>query len=247
MMAAGGLRGWHQEGRPAGRHGMEVDFSAVWARSDYLFQGFLLTAAVSALSIGLSFILGIGLAICRISPQPWVRWLAAAYVDIFRNTPFLIQLFFFYYGLPEIGIGTDPVVTGVIGLSLAFTATNAEIIRAGIETVGHDVVTAARSFGLSAYQRYRFIILPIALRTALRPLGSSFVNVVLTSSVLSTITVNDFLGNAIVVSSDTFRPFEVYIVVLLGYCVMTFLVAMAIKLLYQLIFARMAERPLLRT
>lgn len=225
---------------------MGIDFGAVLAQRSYLLQGLALTAAVSAISICLSFIIGVGLALCRVAPLRVLRSFAALYIDIFRNTPFLVQLFFFYYGLPEIGIATNPVVTGTIALSLAVAAGNAEIIRSCIETVDASVVQAARSFGMSSVNVYRLVIVPIALRTALRPLGSAFVNLVLTTSVLSTITVNDVMGNAINVAADTFRPFEVYLVVLVVYCVMTFTVSGGVNGAHALMYSHLSERPHLR-
>ena len=225
---------------------MEIDFGAVLAQRSYLLQGLALTAAISAVSICLSFAIGVGLALCRVAPLRVLRSFAALYIDVFRNTPFLVQLFFFYYGLPEIGIATNPVVTGTLALSLAVAAGNAEIIRSGIETVDSGVVQAARSFGLSTFNLYRLVIVPIALRTALRPLGSAFVNLVLTTSVLSTITVNDVMGNAINIAADTFRPFEVYLIVLVAYCAMTFVVSGGINGAHALLYSRLSERPHLR-
>src|SRR5690606_22187439 len=112
---------------------------------------------------------------------------------------------------------TDPIPTGILALSLACAAGNAEITRAGIETVSKGIVEAGRSFGMSAYQIYRYLILPNALRISWRPLGNAFVNLVLTTSILSTITVNDLAGNAANVSAETFKPFEVYLTVLVTY------------------------------
>jgi His/Glu/Gln/Arg/opine family amino acid ABC transporter permease subunit len=225
---------------------MGIDFGAVLAQRSYLLQGLALTAAVSVISICLSFGIGIGLALCRVAPLRALRSFAAFYIDVFRNTPFLVQLFFLYYGLPEIGIATNPVVTGTLALSLSCAAGNAEIIRSGIETVDVGIVQAAQSFGLSTFNVYRLVIIPIALRTALRPLGSAFVNLVLTTSVLSTITVNDFMGNAITIAADTFRPFEVYLVVLVVYCVMTFTVSGGVNGAHALMYSHLSERPHLR-
>jgi ABC-type amino acid transport system permease subunit len=167
-----------------------------------------------------------------------LRLFATAYIDVFRNTPFLVQLFFFYFGLPEIGIEIDPILTGILALSLSTATHNAEVLRAGIEAVDRGVVEAAHALALSGYQTFRFVILPIALRNALRPMGSVFVNMVLTTSVLSTITVNDLMGNAMTVSAETFRPFEVYLALLLLYCALTFSLSAALNLVY-----RFLDRP----
>lgn len=225
---------------------MRIDFSPVLSRLDYLLEGLAVTVLVAVAAIFLSFALGLLLAICRISRTRALRIFASVYIDVFRNTPFIVRLFFLYYGLPEIGIPTDPMPTGILALSLACAAGNAEIIRAGIETVSKGIVDAGRSFGMSGYQIYRYLILPNALRIAWRPLGNAFVNLVLTTSVLSTITVNDLAGNAANVSAETFKPFEVYLTVLVTYCAVTFTVSGIVNSIYALLFSRVAERPVMR-
>ena len=213
---------------------MTLHFGVVWDNMPYLLQGMGITVIVSIATLALSFVLAIGLAVVRVSPLKPLRFLGGLYIDIFRNTPFLVQLFFFYFGLPEIGIMIGPVETGILALSLATAASNAEVIRAGIETVDRGIVEAARSFALSTVQIYRRIILPIALRVSWKPLGSVFINMVLTTSVLSTITVNDLMGNAQTVSSTTFKPFEVFLAVLLLYSVVTFTLSALINIVQTL-------------
>ena len=221
---------------------MTLFFVPVFARFGSLLDGLQVTVLVSLLAIVFSLLLGLALASARRSSIAPVRWLAVAYLDIFRNTPFVVQLFFFYFGLPEIGIYIDALTTGVIALSLAAATSTAEVIRAGIESVERGVIEAARAYGLSRFQQYRYVILPIALRFAIRPLGSVFVNLVLTTSVLSTITVNDLMSRAETVASDTFRPFEVYLVVLVLYWVATFAVSAIVNLASYFWLRRSSER-----
>ena len=210
-------------------------FRAVFARFDYFLAGLAVTMGVSVAALILSFFLGIGLALCRLSRRRWLRLGAMVYIDVFRNTPFLVQLFFFYFGLPEIGIYMDPILTGVIALSLSTATHNAEVLRAGLGAVEQGVVEAAQALALSGYQAFRFVILPIALRHALRPMGSVFINMVLTTSVLSTITVDELMGNAMTVSAETFRPFEAYLLLLLLYCALTFSLSAALNVAYRLL------------
>lgn len=217
---------------------MDLQFGALARHLPYLLEGLGVTVLVSVATCALSFALGLGVAMARVSRPRWLRGMGGAYIDVFRNTPFVVQLFFFYFGLPEVGILIGPIETGIVALSLSTAASNAEVIRAGIETIDRGVVEAARSFALSAAQVYRHVILPIALRVAWRPLGSVFVNMVLTTSVLSTITVNDLMGNANTVSSQTFRPFEVYLTVLVLYCLVTFTLSAAINVVQALYLER---------
>ncbi len=218
----------------------------VFLRLGTLLDGLAVTVAISLLAIVLSLIAGLGLAFARRSSIGPLRWLAVAYIDVFRNTPFVVQLFFFYFGLPEIGIFIDSFTTGVVALSLAAATSTAEVIRAGMDSVDHGVIEAARAYGLSRFQQYRHVILPIALRFAVRPLGSVFVNLVLTTSVLSTITINDLMSNAENIASETFRPFETYLVVLVLYWLATFAVSATVNLVSALWLRRSAERVAVR-
>jgi His/Glu/Gln/Arg/opine family amino acid ABC transporter permease subunit len=228
--------------RLVGNAGVTLFFVPVLSRFGALLDGLQVTVFVSLLAIVFSLLLGLVLASARRSPLAPIRWLGVAYIDVFRNTPFVVQLFFFYFGLPEIGIYIDALTTGVIALSLAAATSTAEVIRAGIESVERRVIEAARAYGLSRVQQYRYVILPIAFRFAIRPLGSVFVNLVLTTSVLSTITVNDLMSRAETVASDTFRPFEVYLVVLVFYWMATFAVSAIVNLASYFWLRRSSER-----
>ena len=225
---------------------MTLFFVPVFQRFGALLDGLAVTVIVAVLAIFLSLIAGLGLALARRSAVTPVRWLAVAYIDVFRNTPFVVQLFFFYYGLPEIGIFIDALTTGVVALSLAAATSTAEVIRAGMDSVDRGVIEAARAYGLSRWQEYRYVILPIGFRFAIRPLGSVFVNLVLTTSVLSTITINDLMSNAENLASETFRPFETYLVVLVLYWLATFAVSAIVNLISALWLRRSAQRVAVR-
>lgn len=225
---------------------MDFHFQPVLQRLDHLLAGLAITFGVSLTTLAASLALGIALALGRTARSRGLRMAAALYIDVFRNTPFLVQLFFFYYGLAEIGVDIDPILTGIIALSLATATHNGEALRAGIEAVDRGVVEAARAMALSGWQTYRHVILPIAFRTALRPMGSVFINMVLTTSILSTITVNDLMGNAMTVAGETFRPFEVYVVLLLLYCVLTFSLSAALNVFHTLVLTRGRRQVLVR-
>ena len=225
---------------------MNLLFVPVFARVGILLDGLATTVFIALLAIVFSMVVGLGLAFARRSALKPVRWLAVVYIDIFRNTPFVVQLFFFYFGLPVLGIYIDAITTGIVALSLAAATSTAEVMRAGMDNVDRGVIEAARAYGLSGLQQYRYVILPIAFRFAIRPLGSVFVNLVLTTSVLSTITVNDLMSRAETVASDTFRPFEVYLVVLVLYWLATFTVSTAVNLASTYWLRRSAERVSVR-
>ena len=192
-----------------------------------LALGARLTALACALALAGGLVLGIVAALMRTASAPLARRVAEVYVDVFRNIPFIVQLFFLFYGLPEIGVELSAFATGVLALSLAGGAFTSDVIRSGILAVEPGVLEAAQVSGLSRLAIYRRIVLPIALRTSVRPLGAVFVNLILTSSILSAITINELTGTAKIVASDTFQPFEVYLLLLVLYAAMTWLVSLA--------------------
>ena len=172
-------------------------------------------------------------ALLRASAATLPRRLADIYVDIFRNVPFIVQLFFLFYGLPEIGIELGAFSTGVLALSLAGGAFTSDVIRSGILAIDPGVIEAAQVSGLPRRVIYQKIVLPIALRTSVRPLGSVFVNLILTSSILSAITLNELTGAAKIVAADTFAPFEVYALLLVAYVTLTYLVSLTAGALHR--------------
>lgn len=198
-----------------------------------LAAGARLTALACALALSGGLALGVVAALMRTAVSPVAQRAANIYVDIFRNVPFIVQLFFLFYGLPEIGIELSAFSTGVLALSLAGGAFTSDVIRAGILAVEPGVLEAAQVSGLSRLAIYRRIVLPIALRNAVRPLGAVFVNLILTSSILSAITLNELTGSAKIVAADTFQPFEVYVLLLLLYAVMTWLVSLSAGALHR--------------
>jgi len=198
-----------------------------------LGAGAWLTLQVCALSLLGSVVIGALIAIARTSASAWVRRAAILYADLFRNIPFIVQLFFLYNGLPEIGIYISAFATGVIALSIAGGAYASDVIRAGILAIDNGILEAAEVSGLPKRVVFTRIVMPIALRTSVRPLGSIFINMVLTSSILSAITLNELTGEAKIVASDTFRPFEVYAVLLVVYAAITYLISAGINLLHR--------------
>jgi polar amino acid transport system permease protein/putative glutamine transport system permease protein len=178
-------------------------------------------------------VLGLLVAMARTSASPLLNKASAVYVDLFRNIPFIVQLFFFYFGLPEIGIYIDAFTTGVIAMSIAGGAFTSDVIRSGILAIDPGIIEAAQVSGLKKSTIFRRIVMPIALRTSVRPLGSVFINLILTSSILSTITLNELTGSAKIVASQTFRPFEVYFVLLVVYATLTSLVSAAVGTLHR--------------
>ncbi|MDP4108490.1 MAG: amino acid ABC transporter permease [Bacillota bacterium] len=194
-----------------------------------LLQGAGVTLLLTVCSLALGFLLGIIVAIMRRSSSKIFRAIGAVWVEVLRNTPFLVQLFFFYYGLPELGINTNPILTGIIALSVNISAANCEVIRSGLMAVKNGYYECAYALGYSKFQTLRYFILPISLRIAFRPLTNNFINLVLNSSATFSITIVELMGSAKIISAYTSRPFEIYIIILVGYCIFTFVLSFISK------------------
>ncbi|MDA9557028.1 amino acid ABC transporter permease [Vibrio sp.] len=200
---------------------------------DSFLDGFTITATISITSILGSFLVGMLVMFACISQSKVLSRAGYIYINIFRNIPFIVQIFFIFYGLPELRIFIDPYTTGVLALSIAVGAYCADILRASVQQVDKDVIEAAKSFGFSRYTIYKKIVLPIALRNSIKPLGSIFVNLILTTSILSTVTLNELTGAAKIIAAETFRPFEVYFFLLLFYCILTYILSLLITLVHK--------------
>jgi len=154
----------------------------------------------------------IGLALALASHARWglVRWLVTAYVEVFRNTPLLIQIFFIYFGLPLVFMRLPSFASGLLALTLYGAAYNCEVFRAGLEAVPHGQHEAARSTGLTAWQEARYVIVPQALRISFPALGNNLVSLVKNSSLVSVIGMVELMFVANDISFNNFRSFEVY-------------------------------------
>ena len=186
------------------------EWSAVWRGLPYLLQGAGLTVFISGLAMVLAAAVGLVLAALTQVRGGVARPLVRAYVEVFRNTPLLIQIFIVYFGLPQLGLKLSPFLSGLSALVLYAAAYNAEIFRAGLEAVAKGQHEAARSIGLSDLQALRWVIVPQALRVALPALGNNLVSLVKNSSLVSTIGMVELMFVANDISFNNFRTFEIY-------------------------------------
>ncbi len=185
-----------------------------------LLLGLGITIKISALSMVFAFIIGLVTAIFRFSHSPVARFVARVYLELSRNTPLLIQLFFIYFVLgPVLGLGRFP--SAVLALSLFEGAYASEIFRSGILSVDRGQIEAAASLGLKKSYIYRFIILPQAIRTILPPLTSQAISLIKDSALVSTIAIYDLTMQAQALISETFLTFEIWFTVAILYLMIT--------------------------
>jgi polar amino acid transport system permease protein len=187
-------------------------FGDIWAARDELISGTLLTLRLSALSMIFSLIVAVAGAFARTSGPAWLRAIVAAYVELIRNTPFLVQIFLIFFGLPTLGLRLDANTGALIALVLNGSAYTIEIVRAGIESISHGQTEAAHALGLNRFRTFRLIVLPQALRVVVPPLGSQFILLMLNSSICSVISADELTAATQDIQARTFRPFEAFIV-----------------------------------
>ncbi|HYZ61398.1 MAG TPA: amino acid ABC transporter permease [Acetobacteraceae bacterium] len=197
-------------------------FGVVFAAFEKLARGALLTLELSVGAMASGLLIGCLCAVAAVFAGRVAASVVRVYVEAIRNTPFLIQLFFIYFGLPSLGLGLEPVQAALIGMSINCGAYATEIIRAGILAIPRGQIEAARALALRTRQIVRHVVLRPALRIAYPALTSQFVLVMLGSSVVSTISAEELTATGHVLETETFRPFEVYIVVTAIYVAMAF-------------------------
>ena len=152
-------------------------------------------------------------ALGRRSGTPWVRAVASWYVELFRNTPFIVQLFFIYFGLPSLGVRLDPFIAAVVAMTLNLAAYGTEMVRAGLDAVPGGQRDAAQALGLRPVIVFCRVVLPQALRAVFPALVGQVVITMLESAVVSQIALRDLAYEADLIQTRTFRAFETFAVV----------------------------------
>jgi polar amino acid transport system permease protein len=187
-------------------------FGDVFNSWDELAHGAWLTVRLSALSMALGLILAILCALAKTAgPRP-LRWLVAGYVEAIRNTPFLIQLFMVFFGLPALGLRLGADTAALLAMVINFGAYATEIVRAGIESISRGQIEAGRALGLKPWQIFRHIVLLPAIQAVYPALTSQFILLMLNSSICSAIAADELTAAANDIQSRTFRSFEAYLV-----------------------------------
>jgi len=209
---------------------VDLDFTIILDWWPQLLGGFKLTLVIVTGAILLGIPLGCLLAFGRQSRFKTVSILSTAFIEVFRNTPFMIQVFLLFYVLPFYGIRIPANIVGIIGLALFSSVYYAEIIRAGIDSIPRGQMESARSVGMTYWQSMTNIILPQTMRIILPPIGNQTLSLVKESAILSTITVQELTMSALIVQGQTFRPFEVFIVITLLYWGLNELIATGLRI-----------------
>ncbi len=209
-------------------------FDQVLAAWPQLLQGTWVTIQLSFLAMAMGLAVAIFGAWGKTSGPAPLRFAINAYIELIRNTPFLVQLFFFFFALPAIGLRWSPQTAALVAMVVNLGAYATEIIRAGIESIPKGQIEAGLALDLKRWEIFRFVILKPALKTIYPALTSQFILLMLSSAVVSVISADDLTSVAANIQSETFRSFEVYIVVALIYLALSLAFNALFKLLYQL-------------
>lgn len=213
-----------------------MDFSFLGQYHSFYLIGLKNTILLSLLSVLFGVLMGVVLALMKLSGHRIVRFISSAYIEFIRGTPLLVQLYIIYYGLPYIGIEFPDIaafkalmginfsdfMAGVVTMGINSGAYVGEIFRAGIQAIDRGQMEAARSLGMPHGMAMRHIILPQAVRNILPALGNEFVVVIKESSIVSVIGIAELMYNADTIRGNTFQPFEPLLVAAVLYFMMTF-------------------------
>jgi cystine transport system permease protein len=191
----------------------------------FLLKGTLWTVVLSLGGMFFGLLLGFALALLRLYGYWPLQWLSRIYVSFFRGTPLLVQLFMIYYGLPQLGIQLEPLTAALIGFSLNMGAYTSEILRAAIASIDRGQWEAAASIGMGRAQTLYRAILPQAARTALPPLGNSFISLVKDTALAATIQVPELFRQAQLITARTFEIFTMYLAAALIYWILASILA----------------------
>lgn len=213
---------------------MTFDFSPVLERWQFLSFGLWTTLYVSGLSIGLGFVLGAVIGLLRTYGGRWLDGLLSLFVDTMRAIPVLVVLVWAYFALPIlVGVSWSPTQAAIIGLGVHVSAYVAEVVRAGLTSIRPGQLRAGLTLGMTRLQAIRWIVFPQAAIRMLPPLGSLAVITVKDSSIAAVIAVPELMRQSQIIAQWTFRPFEVYTVVMIVYFLLCYPLARSIDRLYR--------------
>lgn len=208
---------------------MQFNFLALYEALPALLVGALATLRITALSIAVGLVIGLGAGLARVWPNSFLRSISSAYIELIRGTPLLVQIFLVYFGLPALGLNLDPFVAGVLAMGINSGAYVGEIVRGGIESIAQGQMEAALSLGMSWWQSMYYVVLPQALFRILPSLGNEFIALLKDSSLVSTIAIAELTRTGQIIITRTFKSFEIWVGVALFYFIMTYAISRAVR------------------
>ena len=215
----------------------QLDFAALLQAHALLFSGALVTVGLAAFASVVGICLSVGGAALGRSGIKAATQVVAGYVDLIRNTPFLVQMFFIFFGLPSLGLHLNAMQAAALAMTINLSAYSIEIVRAGIEAVPQGQREAGMALGLRPVVVFGKIVLPQALGSMWPALVSQVVIILLESAVVSQIAVRDLTYAGDVIQSRTFRPFETYLIITAIYLILAVAARRVLLLMGRRMFA----------
>lgn len=215
----------------------QFDFEALLPYWDQFLRGIGFTLLLAVLAVSIGFVIGLMTVVARRSRWAVLRMAAVSYVEVVRNTPFLLQIMFIFFGLPSAGLSLTPWPAAILALSLNCGAFASEIIRGGIDAIPRGQAEAGLALGLSPLQVFRYVTLKPALRIIYPALSSQFILALLTTSIVSSISAEELTSLAQSIDTVTFRTFEIYVVVTLIYFALSSLFAAGFRAIDRVFFS----------
>jgi polar amino acid transport system permease protein len=206
------------------------NWPVVWRNFDRLTYGLALGLAMAVVALVLGCIIGVALAACRQSRNPFLRLPAAAFVEVVRNTPLLLLVFFVYYGLPELGISAfDNIESFIATLTLYSGAYLTEVFRGGLAAIPAAYIEAGRAIGLTRWQRLIYVVLPVLFRIVLPSLSSALISLFKDTALAAAIGVPELTFGARWINVNTFQVLETWITAAGMYLAACYIIAFGLR------------------
>jgi polar amino acid transport system permease protein len=196
-----------------------------------LWHATQITVFLTIASMAVALVVGLALALARISQSRWLRLPATAFVELIRGTPLILQLFYIFYVFPFFHIRLEKMEAGILGLALNYGAYLSEVFRAGIAAIDHGQWEAAGAVGLRRSQTLRLVILPQAMRIVVPPVGNYFISLFKDTALVSTISIAELVFTGQLIAADTFRYLQVYSIIFVIYLVISYPASLGVRAL----------------
>ncbi|MBA2568685.1 MAG: amino acid ABC transporter permease [Actinobacteria bacterium] len=207
------------------------EWSFIWENREELWEGFKNTMKASAIGIGGAFVIGLVLGAIRAHRIPVASQLAATYVEIIRNTPILVQIFFIFYFLPRVGVSLEPFTVAWVAVMIWGGAFNTENFRAGFEAVPQRLREAGLALGFSPFKTFLNVTLPVGGRIALPSSINTYISVLKNTSLMLVVGYAELTAVAYSIQANTFRTFEMFAVLAVAYLAIVWMLSALIRLL----------------
>lgn len=204
---------------------MDFSFETMVQNVPYLLGAVKWTVLISLAGMAFAVVLGVGICAMRVSRNPFLQRAAALYISFFRGVPLLVQLLMFFYLLPRIGLNLPAILAAILAAGLCSAAYTAEILRGSLQSIPIGQIEAANAVGISPLSLWRRILIPQALRLGLPSLINELILLVKVSSLASVVGIGELTRTAQIITSETYRPLEIYITTAAIYLVINLVIA----------------------